>query len=133
LIFARHRNQMRSGSNVATGSFLTAWAIDNGMCFGKDWTFIERACYGSPRPLGFHSHCNLNLKEFAHKGAALIHSLPESELYAACQHIPSNWRVAGDERALESMLRALQKRQQGMEESIHFYLARAKTYETLAS
>jgi HipA-like protein len=129
-IFARQPNSKKlSTPNVAQGVLLTAWAIDNGMCFGKNWTFSEGGSYTFHHPFDIYSYCNL--EESAGRGAGLIRSLPNSELYKACQNIPQDWFLAGDEVALKAMLEVLQRRRQGLETSIRFHLSGVR--ETLVS
>jgi hypothetical protein len=129
-IFARQPNSKKCCKpNVDKGVLLTAWAIDNGMCFGKDWTFAERASYIFHQPFNIYSYCNL--EESAGRGADLIQSLPNSELYKACQNIPRDWFLAGDEAALKAMLEVLQRRRQGLEASIRLHVSRVR--EALAS
>jgi hypothetical protein len=130
-IFARQPDSMQTAqSRALNGSFFTAWAIDNGMCFGKDWTLTPNALGASPRCCDIYSHCNL--EESASRGANLIQSLPSSELCAAHQKIPRDWFSAGDETALDAMLEMLQKRQKDLV-AVHEHVAAARELRNLAS
>ena len=112
------------------GSCFTAWAIDNGMCFGKDWTLTPNALYASPRCFDIYSYCDL--EESARRGTHLIEALPAAELYAAHRKIPRDWFGAGDDIALNTMLETLRKRQQDLV-AIHEQVAVARELRNLAS
>jgi hypothetical protein len=120
-IFAREPNRARQ-PRARKDSLFTVWAIDNGLCFGQNWTVKPRRLHGSSSFFN-DVFSQVDTTEFAVRGAELIQSLSTSELNAACQHIPRDWFVEGDEIALSGMLQALHARQHGFAASIHGYLA----------
>jgi len=107
-IFARKRHALASKHGRRTG--LTAWAIDNGRCFGRNWK--PRAAYPLVRrpTLPIYRHCPL--AESALTGAKLIRDLPAAVIESSHRQIPRSWFGERDEEALAVMLCALQERQQ---------------------
>jgi hypothetical protein len=103
-------------SKQRNGSSFTAWAIDNGSCFGRDWTLLPKAPFAYHPPFDISSFCDL--EQSTGRGTRLIQSLPDSEFQAAYRQIPGEWFAPGDEAALDTMLSVLRHRQQSLVTSI---------------
>jgi hypothetical protein len=129
-IFARPSSTKMAQLKEGNGSSFEAWAIDNGMCFGADWAFGPTRVTASSGCGDIYSNCNV--EESARRGTHLIEALPAAELFAARQKIPRDWFGAGDDIALNTMLKTLQKRQQHLA-AICEHVAVARDLRNLAS
>lgn len=108
-VYARsRRNAVPTASRPSGKVSLTAWAIDNGKCFGGDWNLAKILLHAYP-PFEIYSHCNL--EESALTGAKLIQDLPSSVIQSSHQQIPRDWFTDDDQEALALMLDTLQRRQ----------------------
>jgi hypothetical protein len=126
-IFARKSTRRKAAeSKQRNGSFLTAWPIDNGMCFGKDWTLAPNAPLDCHPSFDICSFCDL--EQSAALGARVIQSLPDSAFRASWRQIPGDWFAPGDEAALHTMLCELQHRQQGLTTSIQDHVKAGKQH-----
>jgi hypothetical protein len=131
-IFARQSIPLKAPrSKQRNGSFLTAWAIDNGRCFGGNWTFMPKRLYADNPILDIYSYCDVG--ECAARNAQLIYSLPASALEEACRNIPGDWFGIGDDTALNAMLSQLQQRQRLQAKLIHEHVAAIRAPRKLAS
>jgi hypothetical protein len=128
-IFAREASSTSSVRPAKATPFVS-WAIDNGMCFGKDWVLIAP----SPTAGAFSDiYSCFDLEASAVAGAQLIRSMPTSELHAAARDIPRDWLGAGDENRLQAMLEVLQTRQQSIVDSVYEHLVGLQVAMRLAS
>ena len=113
-------------------SLFTAWAIDNGMCFGKDWLLAPKKLYGSSPLVNIYSYCDL--ERSAVRGAKLIQSLPPSLFQAAAyRDLPHDWFGPGEERALQVMLSELSDHRAGLEAAIQEQVEAVRYPKKLAS
>lgn len=104
---------------------LTAWAIDNGQCFGGNWT-LKRAMPTSPGSLELRLIGNLDRS--ADAGAEIIRSLHgfhfQAETY---QQIPQTWFETGGGTALQTMLDELNSRRERLAELIQGHIEASRT------
>ena len=128
-IFARQPNPTPDVEAKQQRGPLIMWAIDNGMCFGADWTFTGKSrCSASAyHPFwGFHSASDL--QQAANMGVELIQCLPDSVFQAIhrtiYRQIAESWRSPGDDAALEEMLDQLRQRQQTLVPALDAALVR---------
>ena len=131
-VFARNKSHERESASKCGGKIsLTAWAIDNGMCFGGDWNLTELVLPASHRAVEIYSHCNL--EESALAGAKLIQDFPATVIQSSHQQIPRDWFSHGDEEALAAMLRTLQDRRQTLVATVEEQVLAVKYRARLAS
>jgi hypothetical protein len=131
-IYARKRKGTKTlGPKPPAKAMMTVWAIDNGMCFGKNWTLTELVFPSSYPSFEIYSHCNL--EETAVNGAKRIQALPASVIQSSHQHIPRDWFSKGDEEALEAMLEMLQERQANLVGAVHERISANERRPKLAS
>ena len=115
----RHDGVSKRGphSTQTEPSRFTAWAIDNGRCFGRDWGSTPTLPCTSHLSADIYSHCNLQYTSY--RGVALIQSLPSSMFHATTYlTIPNDWFSPGDERELQVMLSELNDRRAGLKAAI---------------